>query len=37
MKRSISALVAGSLLMMFGLVWHFYHRHRDRKKSRGGA
>ena len=30
-------LVAGSLLMMFGLVWHFYHRHRDRKKSRGGA
>jgi len=28
-------LVAGSLIMMFGLVWHFYHRHRDRKK--GGA
>jgi len=30
-------LVAGSLLMMFGLVWHFYHRHRDRRKNRGGV
>jgi cytochrome c biogenesis protein ResB len=26
-------LVAGCLLMMFGLVWHFYFRHRDRKKD----
>lgn len=30
-------LVAGSLVMMFGLIWHFYHRHRDRNKNRGGA
>lgn len=24
-------LIAGSLMMLFGLVWHFYFRHRDRK------
>jgi hypothetical protein len=24
-------LVAGCLVMLFGLVWHFYFRHRDRK------
>jgi cytochrome c biogenesis protein ResB len=23
-------LVAGCLAMMFGLIWHFYFRHRDR-------
>ena len=29
-------LVIGCLAMLFGLVWHFYHRHRDRKQmSRG--
>lgn len=26
-------LIAGSLAMMFGLVWHFYFRHRDRKRA----
>lgn len=24
-------LVIGCLAMLFGLIWHFYHRHRDRK------
>jgi hypothetical protein len=24
-------LVIGCLAMLFGLVWHFYHRHRDRR------
>lgn len=24
-------LVAGCLAMLFGLIWHFYHRHRDRR------
>lgn len=27
-------LVLGSILMFAGLVWHFYFRHRDRKKER---
>ena len=26
-------LVAGSLVMLFGLVWHFHFRHRERRKS----
>ena len=26
-------LVAGCLVMLFGLVWHFYFRHRDRKNE----
>ena len=26
-------LVLGSILMFLGLVWHFYFRHRDRKKE----
>jgi len=26
-------LVIGCLAMLFGLIWHFYFRHRDRKKS----
>jgi hypothetical protein len=26
-------LVAGSLAMLFGLLWHFYHRHRDRRRG----
>jgi hypothetical protein len=31
-------LVAGSLVMLFGLVWHFHFRHRDRRKTvRGEA
>jgi len=31
-------LVIGCLAMLFGLVWHFYFRHRDRsQKSKGGA
>ena len=30
-------LVTGFILMLAGLIWHFYHRHRDRKKSRGDA
>jgi cytochrome c biogenesis protein ResB len=31
-------LVAGSLAMLFGLVWHFYFRHRDRRRrSLGGT
>jgi len=29
-------LVAGSLAMLFGLVWHFYHRHRDRRRASKG-
>ena len=31
-----SILVFGSILMFVGLVWHFYFRHRDRKKVVGG-
>lgn len=27
-------LVAGSVLMFLGLVWHFYFRHRDRREAR---
>jgi len=30
-------LVLGSLAMLFGLVWHFYHRHRDRRRAEGGG
>ena len=31
-------LMAGSLAMLFGLIWHFYHRHRDRRwKGKGAA
>jgi len=30
-------LVAGSLAMLFGLVWHFYFRYRDRRTARGGV
>lgn len=30
-------LVAGSLAMLFGLVWHFYHRHRDRADLKGDS
>jgi hypothetical protein len=26
-------LIAGCLAMLFGLVWHFYFRHRDRRKK----
>jgi hypothetical protein len=26
-------LVIGSLAMLFGLIWHFYHRHRDRRRA----
>jgi hypothetical protein len=26
-------LVIGCLAMLFGLIWHFYHRHRDRKQK----
>jgi hypothetical protein len=26
-------LVAGCLAMLFGLVWHFYFRHRDRRQD----
>ena len=29
-------LVAGCLAMLFGLVWHFYHRHRDRSRKKTG-
>ena len=29
-------LVAGCLAMLFGLIWHFYHRHRDRKPANKG-
>jgi cytochrome c biogenesis protein ResB len=28
-------LVLGSILMFVGLVWHFYFRHRDRKRGEG--
>jgi hypothetical protein len=28
-------LVAGSLALLFGLIWHFYFRHRDRQKEQG--
>lgn len=28
-------LVAGCLAMMFGLVWHFYFRHRERGRKKG--
>jgi hypothetical protein len=28
-------LVLGSVLMFAGLVWHFYFRHRDRKRAAG--
>jgi len=27
-------LIAGTLLMVVGLLWHFYFRHRDRQQSR---
>ena len=31
-------LVLGSILMFVGLVWHFYFRHRDRRREgRGDA
>jgi len=30
-------LVLGSILMFAGLVWHFYFRHRDRRKEAGGS
>lgn len=31
-------LVAGSVILMFGLLWHFYFRHRDRSRAdRGGT
>jgi hypothetical protein len=30
-------LVAGSLAMLFGLIWHFYHRHRDRGRAANGG
>ena len=30
-----SILVLGSILMFVGLVWHFYFRHRDRKRDKG--
>jgi len=26
-------LLIGCLAMLFGLIWHFYHRHRDRKQT----
>jgi hypothetical protein len=26
-------LVAGSVILMFGLLWHFYFRHRDRRRA----
>lgn len=26
-------LLAGSVAMLFGLAWHFYHRHRDRRRG----
>jgi hypothetical protein len=29
-------LVAGSVLMFLGLVWHFYFRHRDRRREEKG-
>ena len=29
-------LVLGSLLMFLGLVWHFYFRHRDRRRAGKG-
>ena len=29
-------LVAGCLAMLFGLIWHFYHRHRDRSTRKKG-
>jgi cytochrome c biogenesis protein ResB len=29
-------LISGSLLMLAGLVWHFYFRHRDRKEKGAG-
>jgi hypothetical protein len=29
-------LVAGCVLMLAGLVWHFYHRHKDRARERRG-
>ena len=29
-------LVAGSVLMFLGLVWHFYFRHRDRRAEKKG-
>jgi hypothetical protein len=30
-------LVIGSLAMLFGLIWHFYHRHRDRRRADRGS
>jgi hypothetical protein len=30
-------LVIGSIAMLFGLVWHFYHRHRDRRRVGRGS
>jgi len=29
-------LVVGCLAMLFGLLWHFYHRHRDRSRATRG-
>ncbi len=30
-------LVIGSIAMLFGLLWHFYHRHRDRRRVGRGS
>jgi len=30
-------LVIGSFAMLFGLIWHFYHRHRDRRRAGRGS
>ena len=30
-------LVIGSIAMLFGLIWHFYHRHRDRRRVGRGS
>ena len=29
----VLGVIAGSLAMLFGLIWHFYHRHRDRRRG----
>lgn len=32
-----TVLVIGCLAMLFGLIWHFYHRHRDQGKKNKGS
>ena len=36
-RPQMPILILGCLAMLFGLVWHFYHRHRDRRRKNEGG